>query len=245
MYIGGIIVDMKESYNLVVFGDSITKGVIYDNEKSRYSNIKDCFVNLVGDSVKGTVYNAGRFGSTIMRGISKMYNDVMKKTPDIVLIEFGGNDCDFDWQDIANNPGTEHKPNTEIFTFRDTLLNMIDTLRKADITPVLMTLPPLDSMRYFKWVTKGNESFEQNVLRFLGSEMEIFNWHNLYNETIVEVANKTKTLFVDVKSEFLKYKDYNRFLCIDGIHPNVEGHSLIADVVLHFFRDNYNFLLQG
>jgi lysophospholipase L1-like esterase len=237
--------DMKESYNLVVFGDSITKGVIYDNEKSRYSNIKDCFVNLIGDSVKGTVHNAGRFGSTIMRGIGKMYNDVMKKTPDIVLIEFGGNDCDFDWEDIAHNPDTVHKPNTEIFTFRDTLMNMIDTLRKADITPVLMTLPPLDSRRYFKWVTKGDESAEQNVLHFLGSEIEIFNWHNLYNETIAEVADKTKTLLIDVKAEFLKYRDYSHFLCIDGIHPNVEGHSLIADVVLHFFRDNYNFLLQG
>jgi lysophospholipase L1-like esterase len=237
--------DMKESYNLVVFGDSITKGVIYDNEKSRYSNLKDCFVNLVGDSVKGTVHNAGRFGSTIMRGIGKMYNDVMKKTPDIVLIEFGGNDCDFDWEDIAHNPDTEHKPNTEIFTFRDTLLNMIDILRKADITPVLMTLPPLDSRRYFKWVTKGDEAAEQNVLHFLGSEIEIFNWHNLYNETIAEVADKTKTLLIDVKAEFLKYRDYSRFLCIDGIHPNIDGHFLIADVVLHFFRDNYNFLLQG
>ena len=170
--------DMKESYKLVVFGDSITKGVIYDNDKSRYSNIKDCFVNLVGDSVKGTVHNAGRFGSTIMRGMGKMYNDVMKKTPDIVLIDFGGNDCDFDWQDIANNPDTEHKPNTEISTFRDTLFKMIDTLRKADIIPVLMTLPPLDSKRYFKWVTKGDEAAGRNVLCFLGSEIEIFNWHN-------------------------------------------------------------------
>jgi lysophospholipase L1-like esterase len=237
--------DMKESYKLVVFGDSITKGVIYDNEKSRYSNLKDCFVNLIGDSVKGTVHNAGRFGSTIMRGVGKMYNDVMKKTPDIVLIEFGGNDCDFNWDDIAHHPDTEHKPNTEIFTFRDTLLNMIATLRKADITPVLMTLPPLDSNRYFKWVTKGDASAEQNVLHFLGSEIEIFNWHNLYNETIAEVADKTRTLLIDVKAEFLKYRDYSRFLCVDGIHPNVEGHSLIADVVLHFFKDNYNFLLQG
>lgn len=237
--------DMKESYNLVVFGDSITKGVVYDSERSRYASVKDCFVNLVGNSIKGTVYNAGRFGSTIMRGVSKMYNDVMKKTPDIVLIEFGGNDCDFDWEDIAHNPDIEHKPNTELITFRDTLLNMIDTLKNSNITPVLMTLPPLDYKRYFNWITKGDESAEQNVLHWLGSEIEIYNWHKAYSEMIAEVANKTKTLLVDVRSEFLKYRDYSRFLCIDGIHPNVEGHSLIADTVLSFFKDNYNFLLQG
>lgn len=237
--------DMKESYNLVVFGDSITKGVVYDSERSRYASVKDCFVNIVGNSIKGTVYNAGRFGSTIIRGVSKMYNDVMKKTPDIVLIEFGGNDCDFDWEDIAHNPDIEHKPNTELITFRDTLLNMIDTLKNSNITPVLMTLPPLDYKRYFNWITKGDESAEQNVLHWLGSEIEIYNWHKAYSEMIAEVANKTKTLLVDVRSEFLKYRDYSRFLCIDGIHPNVEGHSLIADTVLSFFKDNYNFLLQG
>jgi lysophospholipase L1-like esterase len=236
--------DLKESYNLVVFGDSITKGIIYDNEKSRYENLKDCFVNLVGNSIIGTVHNAGRFGSTIIRGVSKMYNDVMKKTPDIVLIEFGGNDCDFNWGDIAHNPDVDHKPNTEISTFRDTLLKMIDTLKSEGITPVLMTLPPLDAKRYFKWVTKGDASAEQNVLRWLGSEMEIFNWHNSYSEMIAEVANKTKTLLVDVRSEFLKYRDYNRFLCVDGIHPNMEGHSLIASTVLGFIKDNYSFLLQ-
>ncbi len=238
-------VDMKESYNLVVFGDSITKGVVYDIERSRYSNLKDCFVNIVGSRIKGTVHNAGRFGSTIMRGISKMYNDVMKKTPDIVLIEFGGNDCDFDWEDIAHNPDTEHKPNTDISIFRDSLLNMIDTLKKAGITPLLMTLPPLDPKRYFKWVTKGDKNAEQNVLQWLGSEVEIYNWHKLYSEMIADVAEKTKTLLVDVRSEFLKYRDYSRFLCIDGIHPNIEGHSLIADTLLHFLQDNYNFLLQS
>ncbi|MCM0647151.1 SGNH/GDSL hydrolase family protein [Clostridium swellfunianum] len=237
--------ELKESYNLVVFGDSITKGVVYDSEKSRYSNLKDCFVNLVGSSIKGTVYNAGRFGSTIIRGISKMYNDVLKKTPDIVLIEFGGNDCDFDWDEIAHKPDIEHKPNTDLSTFRDTLLIMIDTFRKSNITPVLMTLPPLDYKRYFKWITKGDELSEQNVLSWLGSEIEIYNWHKAYNEIIVEVSNRTKTLMVDVRSEFLKYRDYSRFLCIDGIHPNSEGHSLIAKVMLNFIENNYKFLLQG
>jgi lysophospholipase L1-like esterase len=237
--------DMKESYNLVVFGDSIAKGVVYDNERSRYASAQDCFVNLVEKSIRGTVYNAGRFGSTITRGVSKMYNDVMKKKPDIVLIEFGGNDCDFDWEDIAHNPLIEHKPNTELTTFRDVLLNMIDTLKNSNITPVLMTLPPLDYKRYFKWITKGDESARQQVLQWLGSEIEIYNWHKAYSEMVTEVASRTRTLLVDVRSEFLKYKDYSEFLCIDGIHPNTEGHSLIAEVVIRFFKDNYNFLLQG
>jgi lysophospholipase L1-like esterase len=236
--------EIKESYNIVVIGDSISKGVIYDKENLRYSSLRDCFVNLVGNSIKGTIYNAGRFGSTIMKGISRMNNDVIKKTPDIVLIEFGGNDCDFDWEDIAHNPGTEHNPNTDISTFSNTLANMIDTMKKSKIIPVLMTLPPLDYKRYFKWITKGDTYSEQNVLRWLGTEKFIYNWHQTYSDMITQVAHSTKTILMDVRSEFLKYSDYNKFLCIDGIHPNAAGHSLIANAVLDFIKANYSFLLQ-
>lgn len=235
---------MKENYNIVAFGDSITKGVIYDNEKSRYTNLKECFVNLVANSINGTVYNAGKFGSTIIRGVSKMYNDVMKKTPDIVLIEFGGNDCDFNWDEVAHNPSIEHKPNTDISTFSDTLLNLINQLKKADVIPVLMNLPPLDPKKYFKWITKNDSDYEKNILNWLGSENTIFTWHSLYSQMITEVAHKSKTTLIDVRSVFLKYLDYSKFLCIDGIHPNLEGHNLIANTVLDFIDDKYDFLLQ-
>ncbi|MCI1943953.1 SGNH/GDSL hydrolase family protein [Clostridium luticellarii] len=235
--------ETKKNYSLVAFGDSITEGVVYDSSRGRYSNLKNCFANLVGRHIKGTVCNSGRFGSTIKRGIKKMYNDVIKKTPDIVLIEFGGNDCDFNWEDIAKDPDSNHKPKTDISTFHDILSNMICTFEKSGITPILMTLPPLDYKRYFNWITRGDKTAEKNVLKWLGSEEKIYNWHRTYSEMVTEVAHRTKTALIDVRSEILKQDDYNRFLCIDGIHPNLYGHSLIANVILNFLKDNYSFLL--
>ncbi|HBC97783.1 MAG TPA: G-D-S-L family lipolytic protein [Clostridium sp.] len=235
--------ETKKNYNLVVFGDSITEGVVYDSRKRRYSNLKNCFANLVGRHIKGTVCNSGRFGSTIKRGVKKMYNDVIKKTPDIVLIEFGGNDCDFNWKNIADDPDSKHKPKTDILTFRDILSDMIYTFDESNITPVLMTLPPIDYKRYFNWITKGNETAEKNVLKWLGSKIEIYNWHRKYSEMITRVAHKTKTSLIDVRSGILKQNDYSKFLCMDGIHPNMEGHSLIASIILNFVKDNYSFLL--
>jgi lysophospholipase L1-like esterase len=237
-------INIKNSYSLVVCGDSISKGVIYDSERLRYATLKESFVNIVAESIKGTVYNAGRFGSTIIRGVSKMYNDIVNNTPDIVLIEFGGNDCDFNWDAVANDPNIDHKPNTDMPTFRKTLLDMISTLKNSDILPVLMTLPPLDPKKYFKWIAKGDPASERNILHWLGSEERIFTWHNSYNEMIVDIASETKTLLIDVRAEFLKYSDYSRFLCTDGIHPNVDGHSLIANVFLNFMRENLKFLLH-
>lgn len=236
--------EIKDSYVVVAFGDSITKGVIYDDAKSRYATLKENFTNIIGDKIKGPVYNAGKFGSTIMRGALKMYNDVIKKSPDIVLIEFGGNDCDYKWDDIAKNPDMEYKPNTDLSTFRETLFAMITTLKVNHITPALMTLPPLDSLKYFNWITKGDSSSTENILHWLGTKDRLFNWQGSYSKMITEVAKETNTPLIDVRSEFLKYNDYSKFLCKDGIHPNIEGQSLIANVILSFIKENYNFLLQ-
>lgn len=236
--------EIKDSYIFITFGDSITRGIIYDDIKSKYTPSKENFTTILSDKIKGQVYNAGKFGNTIMRGASKMYNDVIKKSPDVVLIEFGGNDCDYNWDDIAKNPNMEYKPNTDISTFRETLLSMIDTLKTNHILPMLMTLPPLDPLKYFKWVAKEDSSAEQNILQWLGTKDNIFNWHSSYNNIITEVANATNTVLIDVRTEFLKYSDYTQFLCKDGIHPNIGGQSLIATVILKFMNDNYNFLLQ-
>ncbi|MFT5873191.1 MAG: lysophospholipase L1-like esterase, partial [Clostridium sp.] len=72
----------------------------------------------------------------------------------------------------------------------------------------------------------------------------LFTWHNSYSKMITEVANETSTVLIDVRSEFLKCSDYSQLLCKDGIHPNTDGQSLIASVILKFIKENYNFLLQ-
>ncbi len=237
--------DIKDSYVVVTYGDSITKGIIYDEEKSKYATLKENFTNIVGNKIKGQAYNAGKFGSTIIRGASKIYRDVINKSPDIVLIEFGGNDCDYNWNDIAKNPDDEYKPNTDISTFRETLCAMIETLKTNHILPVLMTLPPLDSLKYFKWITKEDSFAEKNILHWLGTKDALFNWQSSYNKIITEVAKETSTVLIDVRTEFLRHINYSEFLCKDGIHPNLQGQSLIATVILKFISENYNFLLQG
>lgn len=236
--------EIKNSYTIVAYGDSITKGVIYDNEKSKYTFLKENFTKIIGNNIKGSVYNAGTFGNTIMRGMGKLYNTVIKKSPDIVLIEFGGNDCAYKWDDIAKNPDMEYKPNTNIFNFRKTLLKMIATLKANNISPILMTLPPIDHLKLFKWITRQDSIAEQNLLHWLGTKHNLFEFQNSYSEMVTEVANETNTVLIDVRTEFLKSCDYSRLLCKDGIHPNIDGQSLIATVILKFIKENSNFLLQ-
>ena len=108
---------IKDYYNFVVYGDSISKGVVYDEVKERYVVLKENFVNLVGNNLKAAIHNRGKFGNNIIRGQEKLEKDVLKRDPDILLIEFGGNDCDYDWQAIANNPEGEFSPKTDLELF--------------------------------------------------------------------------------------------------------------------------------
>jgi lysophospholipase L1-like esterase len=237
-------VKIKDYYNFVVYGDSISKGVVYDEVKERYVVLKENFVNLVGNNLKAAIHNRGKFGNNIIRGQEKLEKDVLKRDPDILLIEFGGNDCDYDWQAIANNPEGEFSPKTDLELFSKTLNNIIDYCRKLNILPMLMTLPPLDSKRYFKWVSKKDRKAEKNILKWLGDVNRIYYWQEQYSKKVAEVAKENDVELIDVREAFLKEKEYSKFLCIDGIHPNKEGHKLIAKKVMDYFNNNLNYILR-
>lgn len=235
----------KEGYSVVLCGDSISKGVIYDENKGKYVMLEDSYPNLLQNKLKGVIHNAAKFGNTILRAAGRLQNDVLKKNPDIVVIEFGGNDCDFNWDEIAKNPLENHNPNTDFNIFQKSLRNLVESLRSSGIVPVLMTLPPLDADRYFKWVSHDSSSAGDKILTWLGSVSKIYWWQERYNSAIVNIAQETKTRWIDIRSAFLNNADFRQYLCIDGIHPNEKGHLLIADKIMEYINESYHFLLKN
>ncbi|GIO85853.1 lipase/acylhydrolase [Paenibacillus faecis] len=228
----------------LVTGDSISKGVIYDEVKNKYVLLEDNYVSLLQNKLKGAVRNTARFGNTLIKGMANLRKDVMKDKPNIVLIEYGGNDCDFNWNEIADNPNGEHRPKTDFNLFEKMLTEAVQFLKSQQITPVLMSLPPLNADSYFKWVSRNNPDAEKNILQWLGSVTKIYWWQERYNSTILKVSELTKTKFIDVRGAFLEHPDFTQFLCSDGIHPNQAGHKIISDKVLEFIRQHYGHLLR-
>lgn len=233
----------KESYSIIVSGDSISKGVIYDEEKSKYTVLSENYVSILQEKLRGAVINLSKFGSTIPKGISKLQNEFLKHIPDVVLIEYGGNDCDFDWDEVAGNPEADHLPKTDLATFERVLKETIDTLKNKKVIPVLMTLPPLNADAYFKWISKNNPLAECNILSWLGSVTKIYWWQERYNSAIVKIAEETHTKWIDIREAFLRHPDFTKFLCRDGIHPNKEGHRIIANKILDYIITNHSYLL--
>jgi lysophospholipase L1-like esterase len=95
---------------ILIFGDSIMRGVYYSEEAGRHKLYGERLSELkeVGYEVK----NCSIMGATVETGL-----DLIKKRLTVpadettVLFEYGGNDCDFRWADISGDPTGTFSPN--------------------------------------------------------------------------------------------------------------------------------------
>jgi len=218
--------------SVCIFGDSIMKGVVFDSLRGRYAYLKNNFLEILkrhNSSVR--VDNFSKFGCTITVG-----KKIIEKHADrlsgyrYTALEFGGNDCDFDWKAISERPDDVHLPKTPLEEFETLYSRIIDDVTRAGSRPVLFTLPPLCAERYFAWISRGLNA--ENILRWLGDVGHIYRWHEMYNNAVLKITAAKNTLLIDIREAFLKTRDYVKLLCADGIHPNEAGHALISDAVM-------------
>lgn len=98
---------MAEAKKLVIFGDSIAKGVMFQDGRYHLCRAHD-FDALVQQGVE--VRNFAKMGACTDTGLA-----IAKKRLELcqdaqVLLFFGGNDCDFDWQAVSDHPDGVHLP---------------------------------------------------------------------------------------------------------------------------------------
>ena len=235
--------EFTKSY--LVSGDSISKGVILNDDQGKYVVLKDNYISLLETKLSGIIHNTAQFGNTIIRGIRKLKKDVLNYHPDIVVMEFGGNDCDFNWDEVAQNPQADHQPKTDFITFENKLREAVNYLKNNNIVPVLFTLPPLNADRYLKWISNSDSLAEASILKFLGSVTTIYWWQEKYSSAVLKIATETNTRWIDIRGAFLRYPDFSKLLCLDGIHPNALGHQIIANKIFNFIKSDYAFLLKN
>ncbi len=220
---------------LTALGDSIIKGVLFtqeENGKGHYSMSDQNIADRVAAGLHCEVLNLGKMGCTIETGerILDRYLSRLQGTK-YVLMCYGGNDSDYDWKAIANNPEVEHLPNTSLRLFEKTYVRIINKVRDIGYIPLIMSLPPMDAQSYFDFVTTTYTDVQKsNVMKWLkGSVETIWAGHELYNDAVKRVANTTDSMLVDVTTTLGHGKGY---LCADGIHPNLAGQSKIASIIL-------------
>ncbi|SMP58246.1 Lysophospholipase L1 [Sphaerochaeta associata] len=221
----------KDIQKIRIFGDSILKGVVYSEEDNRYVPLQQDGFEQLGMTLGIEFQNSAMFGCTITKGMQLLQKAIGKGLDcDSVLLEYGGNDCDFLWDEVSAQPNGEHQPKTPLLAFGQTLKAMIAKLRAIAVEPILMTLPPINSDRYLDHICRGGLD-RKRILDWLGDIYNIERYQELYSLRVATVALATQTQLIDIRSGFLARRNCSSLICIDGIHPSAKGHELIMDLL--------------
>lgn len=211
---------------LYVYGDSIMKATAPDAQSKYHFHISDYLAQF--SSLPLQIVNRARFGATVHKGQRILERDLAGNFDgQYALIEYGGNDCDFDWDAIAADPSANHQPKTALPQFVDTLKTILAKLRGAGCKPILMTLPPIDAERYLHFVSKQDENRRRTILQWLGDTNMIYRFQELYSNTIKTLANETGTFCIDLRAKLLPDHNFHRLISSDGIHPSLAGYDRI------------------
>ncbi|MFA6800897.1 MAG: SGNH/GDSL hydrolase family protein [Acholeplasmataceae bacterium] len=218
---------------VAVFGDSVSKGVIYDPELKRYVFGNGIDWKSIEERLNIKIDNHSKMGATITYGFQKLkaYLDT-NPTVDIIVLEYGGNDSDFDWAKVAEIKSNDHQSKTTIDVYKQTLIQMIQLIESKNIKPIVLTLPAIHAKRYYKWISRLNINMK-NVLYFLGDIEHIYRYHELYNLTILEVASQLNIQHIDIRKVFLDTKNNKLMICEDGIHPTIYAEQIIVEYIIN------------
>lgn len=220
---------MIDNMKIAIWGDSVLKGIIL-NKQGRYEVLPENCAQEIERKHGLRIENKARFGCTITKGMRQLERAIACGLDcDYVLLEYGGNDCDFDWKAVSDDPTKPHQPRTRLEDFIKIYEDMVLLLKKHAITPIVVSLPPISGRKYLDYLVSNGLSRE-NLLHFLGEESMIYRFHESYSLAVTGLAHRLSCPYAPVREAFLREWNQPDYICEDGIHPNERGHRLMQAV---------------
>ena len=212
---------------LVVFGDSILKGVItIPNSEKLFDTTENDSLSLAQKELGFELDNRSIYGNITSKGLVKLQKFYEKGgEADFCVIEFGSNDCDYDWGTLVQKVPLED--------YLANLAAMIKLCRDHKVTPLMMGLIPYVCDDWFKTIIKGQD--EKAILDFLGGTPETLGKNQLiYKNAQADFVQKNNVQFLDPWTIFEGHKE---LMCFDGIHPNEKGYELLSKAWIKFLSE--------
>jgi lysophospholipase L1-like esterase len=202
----------KSKYVIVAFGNSITLSA-EQTVKKRWCGILQELLNKKYSDKEYQVINAGVGGNTSREGLNRIENDVIAKKPNLVLIEFGGNDSTYELE--------RHVSSDE---FRSNLADMAKRISDETGSKIVMlTFTPLiDS-----WHICGSHDFYKNAG---GPDSYI----ESYRQITRDFAADNGYVYVDIDLALRNAINRNgadKYILPDGVHLTDESNRIVAEFV--------------
>lgn len=223
---------MSQIQSVTVMGDSILRGVVLNESTGKYSISNAIGMDSIAHTYSMQVTNLSRFGCTVERGCEYVEKYIKKgNSSDVLLIELGGNDSDFDWPAVAAAPDAEHAPHTPFDRFIEVYERLIGLAREQGMVPVLATLPPICPERYLRWICRDGLDRDA-ILHWLGDVNTIYRHQERYSRAVEQLARRHSCACIDLRGAMLENFRIEPLYCRDGIHPNPEGQLIIRETFI-------------
>lgn len=197
-----------ESKTIAFVGDSVTA----DKRHSYVSMVVDRLADLIDVSTINVI-NDGIDSSSICDALDRL-PALLEQDPDVIVICLGINDSKIFWH--VDKPLLY----PEVFeTIYKTFLERADFPRirkKVLVTPLNLLF---DDIRNGDFLTDYWYWEKQLYYKYI--------------EAIRRLADGTMSSLADANVILADKENIQKYLCTDGVHPNVYGHRVIAEAVLH------------
>lgn len=226
---------------VLIFGDSILRPIVMD-DKGKYIISKGVDWESLERAFDIKITNYSKMGCTTEKGlktVSQALEKIEENEEIVAIIEYGGNDSDYNWQMVSEIRSKSHKPFVEIEQFERNLIKIIEKLKGKGAEVFIMNLPPIDSKKYYNKFSEKLPN-KDNLMYFLGDRNVIYRRQEAYSSIIEKIAVKENVQLINVRKAFLLSEDFPNLMCDDGIHPNEMGEKLIVDVFINSFLANKN-----
>ncbi len=213
---------------VLIFGDSILKGVTYSDEIGKYKLCKPDYCQLEGEGYE--VVNLSKMGATIDYGEKVIREELTEYDENnVVILEYGGNDCDHRWKEISDAPEAEHNAAVPHEEFEHKYKDCVEYAKSMGAKVFVANLVPLESDRYMDWISRGLDY--DVILNWLGDKNMLYRWHESYSRIVENIAKSLGAKLVDLRGAFLTTHSFGKLICKDGIHPTENGHRLICNTL--------------
>ncbi len=198
---------------ILIFGGSITQG-FFDSQGGWVARIANDYHQKTLENIDGertTVFNLGVSGDSVQSLCDRFENEVKARLNDIepliIVLATGTNDAALKGTAVAS----------EVYDFQETYERIIDKAKNFTSKIICDGLTAVDESLTNPWkYARGKDT------QWLNNRI------NLFEDTIKQSAQRKEVVFVPIHDKFLRMLNQGRNLLADGLHPNDEGHELIA-----------------
>ncbi len=201
--------------NAVLFGDSITQAGECE-EQSRWPVLLRQRLAQRHPKREFALVNAGVGGNTSREGLARIERDVLAHHPDVVTVEFGGNDAT-----------PERDRHVDLEEFKKNIEAICRQTRASGAVPVLLTFTPIiDAWHCFA----GDSQFSEKG----GPDAYIED----YREATRALARNLGCDLADIDRalrQAMEKEGQSEFIMPDGVHLTPRGNELVAGELFGIF----------